>query len=147
MTQRSSQTEADQTELTVPLEKVCFIIFKAREFDAKDVSTTSDDGSNPSDDGDRSVLEDRDDDPVLQELMSLIASLSVDEQVDLVALMHLGRDDFTAQDWNDVRTEAAEAHNNRTAEYLCGTPLLADYLSDGLSALDYSCADYEMDHL
>jgi len=147
MTQRSSQTEADQTELTIPLEKVCFIIFKAREFDAKDVSTTSDDGSNPSDDGDRSVLEDREDDPVLQELMSLIASLSVDEQVDLVALMHLGRDDYTAQDWNDVRTEAAEAHNNRTAEYLCGTPLLADYLSDGLSALDYSCADYEMDHL
>ncbi|MBD1546345.1 DUF3775 domain-containing protein [Roseibium aggregatum] len=147
MTQRSSQTEADQTELTIPLEKVCFIIFKAREFDAKDVSTTSDDGSNPSDDGDRSVLEDRDDDPVLQELMSLIASLSVDEQVDLVALMHLGRDDNTAQDWDDVRTEAAEAHTDRTAEYLCGTPLLADYLSDGLSALDYSCADYEMDHL
>jgi len=147
MTKRSSQTEADQAELTIPLEKICFIIFKAREFDAKDVSTVSDDGSNPADDGDRSVLEDRDDDPVLQELMSLISSLSVDEQVDLVALMHLGRDDATAQDWDEVRTEAAEAHNDRTAEYLCGTPLLADYLSDGLSVLDYSCADYELDHL
>lgn len=147
MTQRSSQTEADQTELTIPLEKICFIIFKAREFDAKDVSTVSDDSSNPSDDGDLSVLEDRDDDPVLQELMSLISSLSVDEQVDLVALMHLGRDDTSAQDWDEVRAEAAEAHNNRTAEYLCGTPLLADYLSEGLSVLDYSCADYELDHL
>lgn len=147
MTIRSSQTEADQVELNIPLEKVCFIIFKAREFDAKDVNTGGDDGSNPSDDKDISVLEDRGNDPVLQELVSLISALTVDEQVDLVALMRLGREDLTADDWSDTRTEAAREHNARTAAYLCGTPLLADYLANGLSTLDYSCGDYEMDHL
>lgn len=147
MTKQSSQTEADQIELNVPLEKVCFIIFKAREYDAKDVSTNSDEGSNPADDKDVSVLEDRSDDPVLQELVSLISSLSEDEQIDLVALMRLGREDYSADDWSDVRAEAADAHNERTAEYLCGTPLLADHLSNGLSTLDYSCADYELEHL
>ena len=43
-------------------------------------------GSNASDDGMRSVLEDRTDDPILTELMSFIDDLNDDEQIDLVAL-------------------------------------------------------------
>ena len=84
---------------------------------------------------------------MLEELTSLISELSVEEQVDLVALMWGGRADYTAADWAEVRAEAADAHNDRTTEYLLGSPLLADYLSDGLSLLDYSCADFEKEHL
>lgn len=36
--------------LTISPEKVCFIIIKAKEFDAKDEVTEDDPGSNPSDD-------------------------------------------------------------------------------------------------
>lgn len=148
MTRISNQTEADEPELAIPLEKVCYIIFKAREFDAKVAASDSDEGSNPSDDREAAVLEDRADDPVLEELTTLISDSSIDEQVDLVALMWLGRgEETTAKDWASLRAEAADAHNERTAEYLCGTPLLADYLSDGLSVLDLSCADYELLHL
>ena len=47
----------------------------------------------------------------------------------------LGRDDYGASDWPSVRAEAADAHNNRTANYLIGMPLLGDYLEEGLSML------------
>ena len=45
-------------DLSISREKVCYIIAKAREFDAKDVVTDPDDASNPADDGMISVLED-----------------------------------------------------------------------------------------
>jgi len=44
--------------LGISPEKVCYIIVKARQFEAKDVVTDPDSGSNPVDDGMVSVLED-----------------------------------------------------------------------------------------
>jgi hypothetical protein len=134
-------------ELTISPEKVCFIVVKAREFDVKDAVTDPDPGSNPSDDGDVAVLEDHADDPVQQELTSFINALSDDEQIDLVALTWLGRDDYAASDWASVRDEAARAHNRRTASYLLGIPLLADFLEEGLSMLGHSCEEFEVGRL
>jgi hypothetical protein len=137
----------DAATLTISPEKVCFIIIKAKEFDAKDEVTEPNPGSNPSDDHDAAVLEDHDDDPVVEELVSFINALSVDEQVDLVALAWLGRDDYVASDWPAVRAEAASEHNERTAEYLIGIPLLGDFLEEGLSLLGYSCEEFEINRL
>ena len=109
--------------------------------------TEPDPGSNPSDDMDVEVLEEHEDDPVVEELTSLINSLSEDEQIDLVALAWLGRDDYSAADWPAVREEAARAHNQRTAEYLLGMPLVGDFLEEGLSMLGYSCEEYEIERL
>ena len=53
-------------DLSISPEKVCYIIAKAREFDAKDVVTDPEDGSNPADDAMVAVLEDRRDDPVVR---------------------------------------------------------------------------------
>jgi hypothetical protein len=133
--------------LTISPEKVCFIILKAREFDAKDEVTEEDPGSNPSDDMDAAVLENHADDPVVEEITSLINSLSEDEQIDLVTLAWLGRDDYTLSDWPTIREEAARAHNKRTAEYLLGTPLVGDFLEEGLSMLGYSCEEFEIGRL
>jgi hypothetical protein len=140
-------TGEEEPTLTIPPEKVCFIIIKAREFDAKDEVTEPDPGSNPSDDKDAAVLEDHEDDPVVEEITSLINSLSVDEQIDLVALAWLGRDDYTASDWSSVREEAARALNERTASYLLGMPMLGDFLEEGLSMLAYSCEEFETGRL
>lgn len=144
---KETAQSSDEDVLTISPEKVCFIIIKAREFDVKDAVTDPDPGSNPSDDKDAAVLEDHRDDPVVEELTSLINSLSVDEQVDLVTLAWLGRDDYTAADWPAVREEAAAAHNRRTASYLLGMPLLGDFLEEGLSLLGYSCEEYEIERL
>jgi len=145
---RGIGTEESQTpELAVPLETVCFIIMKARQFDVKEEVTEPDPGSNPTDDNDAAILEDHGEDPVQEELTSLISELSDDEQVDLVTLMWLGREDNEVADWANVRTQATEAHNKHTAEYLTGEPLLADYLAAGLDTIGLSCADYEDEHL
>ena len=143
----STDALEDDGPLTIPPEKVCFLIIKAREFDAKDIVTEPDAASNPSDDRDVAVLEDHGNDPVVQEMTSLINALSVDEQVYLVALTWLGRDDYTADDWAEVREEAARQHNNRTAAYLLGMPTLGDFLEEGLSMLGYSCEEYEINRL
>ena len=143
----AQSSSEDDSVLTISPEKVCFIIIKAREFDVKDAVTDPDPGSNPSDDKDAAVLEDHSDDPVVEELTSLINSLSVDEQVDLVTLAWLGRDDYTADDWAAVREEAAAAHNRRTASYLLGMPLLGDFLEEGLSMLGYSCEEFAIERL
>lgn len=130
-------------ELSISPEKVCFIVVKARQFDVKDAVTEPDPGSNASDDGMRSVLEDHADDPVRAELASAIWALNEDEQIDLVALAWLGRGDGDLETWDDLRAEAARAHNERTAAYLLGMPLLSDYLEEGLSQFGKSCADFE----
>lgn len=147
MQDESREAGTDEAAITISPEKVCFIIVKAREFDAKDEVTEPDPGSNPSDDKNVSVLEEHSDDPVLEELTSLVDSLSEDEQIDLVTLMWLGRDDYGSSDWLVVREEASRAHNARTAEYLIGTPLVADFLEEGLSKLGYSCEEFEINRL
>ena len=148
--QTTSSTEdiaKSAPELSVSREKVCFLIIKAREFDAKEDPSESDPASNPSDDKDRAVLEDQPDDPVVEEITSLIDSLSQDEQIDLVALTWLGRDDYSVEDWPAVRKEAARAYNGRTARYLLGIPQLGDFLEEGLSMLGHSCEEFEIERL
>ncbi len=135
-------------ELSVSSDKICYIIAKAREFDAKDLATIPDEASNPSDDHMVEVLEDRpSEDAVLQELRSLIADMSDDEQIDLVALAWLGRGDAGVEGWQELRSEAARAHNRRTAAYLLAMPLLPTYLQDGLAQLGLSCEDFERENL
>jgi Protein of unknown function (DUF3775) len=133
--------------LSIATEKVCFLISKAREFDVKDAVTDPDVGSNATDDSMISVLEDHGDDPVADEIRGFIRAMNEDEQIDLVALTWLGRGDGTIEDWDELRAEAARAHNKRTAAYLLGIPLLSDYLEEALSQFGQSCDDVEMDHL
>jgi hypothetical protein len=145
---RKEVTEGeDEPVLTISPEKVCFVIVKAKEFDVKDAVTEPDPGSNPSDDQEMAVLEDHEDDPAIEELTSLINALSEDEQIDLVALAWLGRGDYSAEDWPAVREEAARAHNENTAGYLLGMPLLGDFLEEGLSLLGRSCEEFEIERL
>jgi len=133
--------KAELPDLSISDDKLCFIIAKAREFDVKDIVTVPDDASNPTDDAMLAVLEDHKDDPVVQELVALINSMSVDEQVDLVALTWLGRGDGAIEDWAELRAEAARAHNRRTAAYLLGIPLLADYLGEAVSLFGIECEE------
>jgi hypothetical protein len=128
-------------ELTISPEKVAFLIEKAREFDVKELDSDPDSGSNGADDGMVDVLEDNGRDPVMHELTGFINALTEDEQVDLVALMRLGRGDGTIEEWMDLRREAADGRNGRTASYLLGEPMLGDLLAEGLDAFGLSWSD------
>ena len=128
-------------DLAISPEKVGFLIEKAREFDAKEASTDPDSGSNASDDNMIDVLTDNGDDPVVREITGFINSLSEDEQIDLVALMRLGRGDGSIDEWTDLRREAADGHNSRTASYLLGEPLVSDFLAEGLDQFGLGWGD------
>ncbi len=83
------------------------------------------------------------DDPVAQEIKDTIEGLNEDEQTELVALTWIGRGDFTAQEWAEAVRTARQRHTNPTADYLLGTPLLGDYLEEGLSQLGVTVEDLE----
>ena len=63
---------------------------------------------------------------MVREITGFINAMTEDEQIDLVALMRLGRGDGTIEEWNDLRREAAEGRNGRTASYLLGEPMVGD---------------------
>src|SRR5882757_8503285 len=131
---------AEMPELAISAEKVVFLIEKTREFDVKEGVSDPDSGSNSADDNMIDVLEDNGGDPVMREISGFINAMTEDEQIDLVALMRLGRGDGTIEEWDDLRREAADGYNGRTANDLLGEPLISDYLAEGLDAfgLDWS---------
>lgn len=122
-------------------EIVCFLIDLAKEFHVKEDVTLPESSSNPSDDWSPQVLADHQDDPSYQELVTQIEDLEPDQQITLVALMWLGRGDFTLEEWPEAQEQAAASYNNRSAEYLITTPLVADYWREGLNLLEYSCGE------
>ena len=130
--------------LTIPLENLAFIIIKAREFDAEVPPVDEDSGSNPSDDAEWDVLQASADNPTYQELVDAINGLSDLERIELLALTWLGRGDYAKEEWREALVEARRIHDEKETDYLIGTPLLSDYLEEGLSQLGYSLEDYEI---
>jgi hypothetical protein len=130
-----------EPSLNLPLDKVSFIILKAREYDVKESDTDPDEGSNAIDDGQTDVLTDKQDDPVREELLAAIRSLNEDERMRLVALAWLGRGTYSKEEWRDAIATARSEHSRRTAEYLLSLPLLGDYLEDGLAMFDEGIVD------
>ena len=133
--------------MNIALDKVCFIIIKAREFDVKEDVENDEDGSNPADDDMREVLANYPDDATYQELKSFLQDMNQDEMADLIALSWLGRGDYTGKEWPEAQREAVTVVDKKAADYLLGIPLLADFLEEGLNELDLSCEDVEREHL
>ena len=122
-------------------ENVYFIIEKMREFHAKEAVSIPEVPTSPADDWATQVLADHVDDTSYTEVCAVIDDLEPDQQISLVALMWLGRGDYELDEW-DAAIEYAEQARDDTgavssADYLIATPLLADYLLEGLSKHGY----------
>jgi len=128
--------------LMIPLETLAYIIEKAREFDAE-VPSDAEEGSNAADDDERRILLDTPDNPTAQELRSALDGLNVDEREELLALLWLGRGDYDAGNWSEALKQARQTRTASETAYLLGTPLLADYLEEGVSALGLSLEDFQ----
>jgi len=117
-------------------ENVRFVIQKAREFQ-------TDEGSDIVETGEVNELAAAERMPLDEEHLSqheftaAIRDLEPDQQICMVALMWLGRGDYDIDDWETALEEARAAYNARSAEYLIGTPLLAEYLEEGLQLHGY----------
>ena len=129
-------------ELSIALDKVCFVIAKARELDVKVAPEELDDGSN--EDMMQRILEDYADDPTFEELRNFLVDQNDDELRELLALAWLGRGDFAIEEWHDALGRVGDVRQYHTTDYLLGTPLLADFLEEGLSQFGCSCEEFEL---
>ena len=127
----------DEINLELNPETVRYIINMTREFQSQDGADTSDDPVGPSDDWAMQMITDQEGDPTQDELKIAIEDLEPDQQVQLVALMWLGRGSFSVDEWDAALKEAGDNWNKNTADYLIGTPLVSDYLEEGLNQLGY----------
>ena len=109
------------------------IIELAREFDAQ---VAPDDSSSAIDDDEEDhALEARRSSPLSGELQRDIFELSDEAQIELVALMWVGRGTFDKEDWAEALETAANERTHATSDYLMGTPMLSDHLEAGLDTV------------
>ncbi|MGD1956997.1 MAG: DUF3775 domain-containing protein [Sphingomonadales bacterium] len=123
-------------EMSLPIDRLSYIIAKVREFDAKVPPASASRSATDEYEGADETLEEHMGDSTYDELKHIIDDLTDDEAVELVAVSWGGRGTYSADEWTDACTTASQERHNSTAEYLLGTPLLADYLEEGLAAFD-----------
>jgi len=119
------------------LDKAKFIIAKARAYDAEVAPVDEDSGSNPSDDRGVDVLQGGADNCTGQELRDTLGALNFGERNELVALIWVGRGDYTGGEWATAVAEASRYATNRV-DYLMRQPMLGDLIEEGLAELGYS---------
>ncbi|MGD8914746.1 MAG: DUF3775 domain-containing protein [Candidatus Thiodiazotropha sp.] len=124
-------------------ETVCFIISKARQYQAKEEVVITEQPDSPSDDWARQILANHDGDPCVDEVKQAFNDLEPDQRAELVALMWLGRGDYLPSEWRAAVNDAAESleEMEQPGLYLLSHPLVADYLLEGLDLHDYSCSE------
>lgn len=118
-----------------------------REYDADPELLEEEDSGDGAFEIDEAVIESIDrgglgeDDPVLQEIETLVVDLNIDAQRDLLALIWVGRGDYAVERWSDARRQAREVHHLHLARYLAETPLASDYIEAALDQLGYDTED------
>ncbi|MGP1354169.1 MAG: DUF3775 domain-containing protein [Parasphingopyxis sp.] len=129
-------------ELETPLDMICRIIVRAREWDAQVPSNepdeVDDDGPISTDD-DYDVMIDEKNDSVEEEIEAALEDLAEDQQAEMLALAWIGNGTYDAGDWEEAVAEAADPENDPIVEQLMDMPMLAAYLEAGLEAFDLSC--------
>ncbi|MCP4382209.1 MAG: DUF3775 domain-containing protein [Hyphomicrobiales bacterium] len=124
-------------ELMIDTDYLGILILKVRSVMAKEAVVMPNSGGNPSDDEGPAVLQDSVDDLSREEVLEEIEGLDPEKQVELVALMWLGRGDAEAGAWSDLIQLASERQETPTGAYLLNHPLVAEYWAGGLDALGY----------
>ena len=128
-------------EPLTPLETLCRIILRAREYEAQ-VPTDYDGGEAPEnvdDEGEEtlSVLDDSINTSVEEELTNALEDLADDQLQEILAFAWVGQGTYDAADWAES-IEAAPEENN-IVEELMDMPMLASVLESGMAAFDLNC--------
>jgi len=126
--------------LNIDVETLCYIIAKAREFQAKeDVVIPEPFPDSPSENWAMQALADHANDHTLMEATAAIEALDEGEQAELVALMWLGRGDYTPEEWDVAVADAVSERSDHTPHYLLTHPEIAFYLEEGMALHGLSC--------
>jgi len=128
-------------EPLTPLETLCRIILRAKEYEAQ-VPTDYDGGEAPENDADEgeerlAVLDDSVNTSVEKELTNILDDLADDQQAEVLAFAWIGQGTYDASEWEEALEAAADESN--IVEELMEMPMLASVLEAGLEAFDISC--------
>ena len=127
-----------------PLDTLCRIILRAREYEAQ---TPSDyDGDEAADnvddeeEGALSVLDDDINDGVEEELRAAFDDLGEDQLAEVLAFCWVGQGTYDASDWDEALAEANdEVAAGGVIDELLDTPMLASVMEAGMAAFDLTC--------
>ena len=128
-----------------PLETLCRIILRAREYEAQTVDFADDEDADDVDDeqeGMLSVLEDDINDSVEEELRAAFEDLGEDQLAEVIAFCWVGQGTYDAGDWDEAMEESQSLVSESVDEAineLMDQPMLASVLESGLAAFDLSC--------
>ena len=127
-----------------PLDTLCRIILRAREYEAQTASDydRGEDPDNVDDeqDGALSVLEDDINDSVEEELQAAFEDLGEDQLAEVIAFCWVGQGTYEAADWDEAIEEAQSLVSDGGAiDELMQQPMLASVLESGMAAFELSC--------
>ena len=129
-----------------PLETLCRIILRAREYEAQTPSDydRDEDADNVDDEqeGALSVLDDSINDSVEEELKAAFEDLGEDQLAEVVAFCWVGQGTYDVGDWDEAMEEATDLTregSDAAIDELMEMPMLASVLESGLAAFDLSC--------
>jgi hypothetical protein len=129
-----------------PLDTLCRIVLRGREYEAQTSSNYSPDESADNIDEDDgatlSVLEDEVNTSVEEELTAAFEDLGEDQLAEVLALCWVGQGTYEASDWDEAFEEATNLvrdGSDAAIEELLEMPMLASVLESGLAAFDLSC--------
>ena len=129
-----------------PLDTLCRIILRAREYEAQ-TPTDYDGGESPDnvddeEEGTLSVLDDALNESVEEELTAVFEDLGEDQLAEVIAFCWVGQGTYEAGDWDEAAEEAQDLVTGGTkgaiAE-LMDMPMLASVLESGMAAFEVSC--------
>ncbi|HET9458851.1 MAG TPA: DUF3775 domain-containing protein [Sphingomicrobium sp.] len=128
-----------------PLETLCRIILRAREYEAQTPSDydAGEAADNVDDDGEEtlSVLDDSINDSVEEELRSILEDLGEDQLAEVLAFCWVGSGTYDASDWEEALQEAQDLNDDGEGiiAELLDMPMLPSVLESGMAAFDLSC--------
>src|SRR5512146_54778 len=129
-----------------PLDTLCRIILRAREYEAQTASDydRDEDPDNIDDEqeGTLSVLEDDINDSVEEELKAVFEDLGEDQLAEVIAFCWVGQGTYDVSDWEEAIEEAQALVGggvDGAIDELLDQPMLASVLESGMAAFDLTC--------
>jgi hypothetical protein len=130
-------------ELETPLDTICRLIVRAREWDAQVPADEADDVADEqtmSTDDPYDVMIDEKNESVEEEIIALLDDLAEDQLAEVLALAWIGSGTFDAGEWEEALEEAGDKESDPAADQLMEMPMLAAYLESGLESFGLSCS-------
>jgi hypothetical protein len=129
-----------------PLDTLCRIILRAREYEAQTPSDYDEgegaDNVDDDEEGALSVLDDDLNDGVELELQTSFEDLGEDQLAEVIAFCWVGQGTYDASDWDEAMSEAMDevrAGTSSAIEGLLEMPMLASVMESGMAAFDITC--------